>query len=881
MQFDSLSRFVAGLAEKGNRVALIEQDLYRARAYSYADLIGKAFAFRRELERYCIHEGDRVLVWGRAGAAWAVVFYGCLMSGVVVVPIDAALSAEYVQRTLRHTEAKLLCTEVSRAGALRNLVNERVLSFDAIEALPAERAGIVPAIAADKLLEVVYTSGTTAEPKGVMITHGNILANIRSVESEVCKVRRWAKPLLRIGFVHVIPLSHLFGQVVGLLIPPLVEGRVIFPESLAPPTLAYTMRRHHASMLVCVPQQLQLLADWALTQAGDAEVEGARQAIGKAGEHWLTWRFWHWRKLRRQFGWRMWAFLVGGASLPRELEDLWAAFGYSVVQGYGLTETAPAITVTHPFKVRRGAVGRRLAEVDVRIAPDGEILVRGPVVSPGYFRNPEASAQLFSDGWLHTGDLGRLDEEGNLTFLGRKKEIIVTGEGLNVYPHDVEAVLNQQPEIRESAVIAEEGPEAQVARVHAVLVPALPGGEGLDQAVRVANQRLEPYQRIRGYSVWPEPELPRTASTHKLQRIAIGAWVNRKTATLEMSKSASGRDWREVLAARLHCAPEALQPGVSLDEIGVSSLDRVELLTWLESELHLGIDEHALNAAQTIGDLEKLIGLAVAPETPSRNEELGLSPPAPIPATPERASSPFQYPRWPTAGIARKLRAIAFRLLVFPVLRIHVRLTVEGRENLRGSKRPVLLVANHQSLFDVPSILRALPSHWHSWVAPAMGARDFREFLRPQGTRFRHRRRAYLKYVLTQAFFNGYLLAQEGGVRNALRYTGQLADQGYCPLIFPEGQETPDGKFHPFRPGIGVFVHELGLPVVPIVIQGLFDILPIGAKWPRRGRAHIRIGEEQRFQDADPGEITAKLQFWFEQQLHSEEPLTRVEQGVV
>lgn len=903
MRCESLAGYVTSLAALGDRVALVEHDLYRARSHSYGDLIGRAFAFRAELGRRGLGAGDRVVVWGRAGAAWAIAFYGCLLAGAVVVPVDAAFSLDYVVRALRHTEARLICAEEDRVGDPA-FGDVPVYSFPTIAALPRRRPFAVAELPSSALLEIVYTSGATAEPKGVMITHGNVLANIRSIESEARKVRRWLKPLLRVGFVHVIPLSHLFGQLLGLLVPGLVEGRVIFPASQAPPALAEALRRRRASLLVCVPQQMQMLAEWTAARAGMSCAEVARLGRGRG----LAARLWRWRRVRRNFGWRMWAFLAGGASLPRELEDFWSALGYPVMQGYGLTETAPAITATHPFKVRRGAVGRRLAEASIRVAADGEILVRGPMVSPGYYKNPEATARLVSDGWLHTGDLGRLDEEGNLIFLGRKKEVIVTGEGLNVYPQDVEEVLNRQAGIRDSAVVSDER-DGQ-ARVHAVLVPQ---GEGqdLDAAVRAANQSLEPHQRLRGYSLWPQAELPRTASTHKLQRLAIAAWVN-SAATPESASRAESKDWRSFLALKVGLAPEALPPSARLDEMGIGSLDRVELLTWLETELRLGLRESDLTAAQTIADLERLISAAAAPGAAGASSlsaaatssgaassaALGAAWPAaaggegvasgggaesgraagriePTRAGAAMPAEEFSYPGWPTTALARRLRGAAYGAVVFPVLRSHVRVQCSGRHHLRpgapAADRPVLFIANHQSRFDVPSILRALPAAWRPWLAPAMGARDFMGFLRPRGESQRRRRRAYWKYVLTQAFFNGYLLAQEGGIRNALRFTGELADLGFCPLIFPEGQETPDGRLHPFRPGVGVFVRELGLPVVPILLRGLFEVLPMGAKWPKHGVARVEIGERQVFARESPEAITQNLQDWFAARL--EEPV--------
>ncbi|MGH9527616.1 MAG: AMP-binding protein, partial [Terriglobales bacterium] len=424
-----------------------------------------------------------------------------------------------------------------RIAALGDAGWTLALRFEDLELLaPAPPPPSPIPVQEPELLEIVYTSGATAEPKGVMITHGNVLANLRPIDHEVRKYLRWARPLLPLRFVHLIPLSHLFGQVMGLLIPPLLDSAVVYLEAQSGEAIAAAVRQTRASVVVAVPRGVEIFSQWARRQipddAGDADA-----IVAAARGHGVLWRWWHWRRLHRKLGWKMWALVVGGAALPSQQEALWQALGYAVVQGYGLTETAPAVAITHPFKIRRGAVGRKLAGMDIRIAPDGEILVRGPNVSPGYFHNAAATAAAFSDGWLHTGDLGRTDTDGSLIYLGRKKEVIVTAEGMNIYPQDVEAALDAQPAIAESAVVADE--RGGRVRVHAVV--AAPGADdtALAAAVAAANSRLEAHQRIAAHTRWPAASLPRTASTHKLQRAAIAAWLNRPATAAESAPLAA------------------------------------------------------------------------------------------------------------------------------------------------------------------------------------------------------------------------------------------------------------------------------------------------------------------------------------------------------
>jgi long-chain acyl-CoA synthetase len=879
MPLDSLTTYIASLAALGDRAAVIERTPTRTQVFSYAETIGRAHALAAALAARAVKPGDRVLLWGESGMAWVAAFYGCMFAGAVAVPLDAAFSPDYVRRVHQHTTAMLLLADAERAASVGEIP---ALHFEEIRLMPVLYGPRhVMAAAPEALLEIVYTSGTTAEPKGVMITHGNLLANLRPIEAEVRKYERWASPLLPLRFVHLIPLSHLFGQSLGLFIPTLIRSAVVYPSSQNPSFIAETIKSVRASAAVVVPQQLEMLSGWALETLTKLERRAApltaRDVLERSrGHHYLV-RWWIWRRLHRRLGWKMWAFIVGGAALAPEQEELWSALGYAVIQGYGLTETAPAIAISHPFRLKRGAVGRKLAGMEVKIAENGEILVRGPNVSPGYYRNPEATRETFGDQWLHTGDLGRLDEEGNLVYLGRLKEIIVTSEGLNVYPQDVEKRLEEQPEIVEAAVVAEEAGGRP--RVHAVIVPRRPADEDarrqIEAAVGRANERLEAHQRVRGISIWPDASLPRTPSTRKLQRVKIASWVNHRAGAPSKTFTAEPANWRQFAAARFGIPLERLTPEARLPELGLSSLDRVELLSWLEAR-GIELNESELASAETVADVNRLIeGTTAEPggaqAAPAEGAGTGSVQPPETEggergAGPPRAAVRFSYPHWPTARPVRALRTALLYTIALPALRTVARMKVENAEVLRTVRPPVLFVSNHQSLLDVALIVRALPPRWRTRLAAAMGADWFRELFAP-GTPPARRWRSRLRFGLTELFFNTYFLSDRTGVQNALRHTGELADRGFSPLIFPEGARTRTGRLLPFRGGIGVFIRELRLPVVPVILRGAFEILPTGAEHARRGEATVTFGRPLMFEGEDPNRITAMLQRWYEERL--------------
>jgi long-chain acyl-CoA synthetase len=673
--------------------------------------------------------------------------------------------------------------------------------------------------------EIIFTSGATAEPKGVIITHRNVLANIIPVEREVMKYRKWATPFAPIRFLNLLPLSHMFGQAMATFIPPMLSGVVVFMRGHNPVEIAALVKRRRVSVLVSVPKILDVLREHVLRAAPHPDLFDANGRLKPAGRHFLV-RWWLYRRVRRLFGWKFWAFVVGAAPLDSDLEAVWSELGYVVIQGYGLTETAPIVSLNHPFGTKKGSVGKAIAGVEVKVAPDGEILVRGENVTRGYFNAEAETARAFEDGWFHTGDIGEVGADGQMYIRGRKKEMIVTPEGLNVFPEDVERVLTRVPGVRDAAVVgARIGSEE---RVHAVLVlepnPAddtehADAQARADAIVRQANHELEDHQKIRRALVWPEPELPRTEGTRKLRRAAIRDWV---TAGGTPRLVTAGIDALTALLAK-YAGRDHLPASTTIEELGLSSLDRVELMVALEDAFQTHLDESQFSDARDIGQLRTLLEHASS----------SVAQPA----------EPVEFPSWNRSLIARAIRRVSLPTWILPLARVFAWIHVDGRAHLQGLQGPVIFAANHQSHMDTPVIMAALPREWRYRVAPAMAKEFFKAHFFPgeygRGAWFTNS----LNYYLAALFFNAFPLPQrEAGARQTLRYIGEVLEDGFSVLIFPEGERTDVGDIKRFRPGIGMIASRLGVPIVPVRLEGLERVLHHTWSMAKPGRVRVAFG---------------------------------------
>jgi long-chain acyl-CoA synthetase len=803
---------------------LVYDDGFRARSYTYGETAAAARAFAARLQMAGVGKGDKVLFWSENRPEWIIALWGCLLNGSVAVPIDYRASQDFLASVARIVDAKVLLVGDDVTPGERGRESSFLWKLSEVDWKEPDTFAPV-AVAHDDVAEIIFTSGATAEPKGVVLTHRNVLANMIPVEKEILKYKKYGRPFFPLRFLNLLPLSHMFGQAMATFVPPMLAGTVVFIRGYNPHEIVRQIRKRRISCLVSVPKILDVLADHV------ARLDPRVREVPPRGER-FWWRWWRYRTVHQAFGLKFWAFLVGAAPLDSSLEEFWSRLGFVVVQGYGLTETAPIVTLNHPFGTDKGSVGKPIGGVKVNIAPDGEILVRGDNVTSGYYGDPDATAAAFEDGWFHTGDIGEVDSAGRLFIRGRKKEMIVTPEGLNVFPEDVERIVNALPGVRDSAAVGvtHNGEE----RVHAALI--LDPGVSPDTVVRSANAQLADHQRIRGASVWPGRELPRTEATRKLKRHEIRSWL--QTGAPPAAPRTQG-DSLEAVIGR-YTGGRSVTPGMTIEELGLSSLERVEMMVALEEALDRNLDEATFAHASTIAELHRL---------------------AAAPASAEPVPEPVDFPRWNRLWPVRALRGVSQSVVLMPLARLFAWIHVDGREHLQNLKGPVIFAANHQSHMDTPVILAALPPRWRARVATAMAKEFFKAHFFPEQFTRKEWLTNSLNYWLSAAFFNTFPLPQrEAGARQTLRYAGELIGEGYSILLFPEGKRTEHGEINAFRPGIGMMASRLSVPVVPVRLDGVDRVLHQTWKMAKPGHVRVSFGPPMRLAGDEYADLARQVE---------------------
>ena len=799
----------------GEKTAFVNRTGIRRLVVSFREFHDLALKMANLLAKYGVVQGDRVLIWAPNSSWWAVAYWGIIIRGAVAVPVD-------------------FMSDLARAESIRTLTKSVVVLQSRFkpERLPAatsllledlqfllEDVGPIGAIAdvtPEDTAQLVYTSGTTGNPKGVILTHKNLVANIIQIHQQV--------PIItsRFTFLSLLPLSHMFELTGGFLTPLCRGAAIVYLRTLKPSAIMSALGEEDIYVIMSVPRLMQLLKTSIERNLEEKHLSGLfRMMVQFAKRLPKEMRRRIFFPVQKTFGAHFTLFVSGGAPLAPDDFTFWDGIGFTVLEGYGLTETSPVLCVNTMERQQAGSVGPPLPGVQVKI-DNKEVLVRGDNVFPGYYQNEQASRDAFTDdGWFHTGDFGEIGPDGWLVIKGRQKELIVTGSGVNVYPDELEATLNRVAGVKESSVIGLEKGGAE--EVHAVLI--LDGsGRAPEEIIAEANSHLDALQQITGFTLWKEAEFPKT-TTLKIRKFAVKETIEKDAGGGDAAVSADGLI-NLITRVTGVATTQIREDSLLVSELGLTSIDRVELVNFLEQQYRLDIEDSQIGLETKVSDLRLII------------------------AKREKLNSHDHFRFWTNGRFFRGLRMVWDALFHHPLFRCFVTLDPLGIEELKKLKGPLFFVANHLSYLDHLAVMFALPPENRARTATAAWEEFF--FGDYHGLNRILRR---LSYEYATLLFNIFPLPQSQGFSRSLAYMGKLVDNDYNILLFPEGEHSRDGQMHGFHLGLGTMVKELAVPVVPVHINGTFQVLPHGANFPKRGMVTVIFGTPLHFRNEEPAEI--------------------------
>jgi len=844
-----------------NNVALELQRHDQMESCSYAELRRMAESVGCWVSENGFPRGARLAILADNHPRWVATYLGIIASGRTVVPLDTALHADQLAKLLQDSGTSALFCDAKHAQVSREAVAELHIGLALMDPermaqqTPAERwLGNLPAIfeagpgdfqpapsAADDIASLLYTSGTTADPKGVMLTHANF-------QGEVEAVFNWVDLGPSDALLGVLPMFHVLAQMANLLLPLVKGSRVVYLETLNTTELLRALRERNITAFAVVPQFFNLIHQrifdeigkrGALTQRVFRTLLRLNRSLRKIGINAGKTLF---GKVHETLGQKMRYLVTGGSRFDPKIAQDFYDLGIDVLQAYGLTETTAAVFANSPGDNLIGSVGKAMKGVEARIVDPqpqdegpntGEIALRGSVVMKGYWNRPEATAVVLRDGWFYTGDLGYFDSKGNLFLTGRKKEVIVLSNGKNIYPEEVETHYLKSPFIKEIAVMGLEGqPGESGDRLHAVIVPnfdvlrqkkIVNAKEVIRYDVESLSQQIASTKRIGSYEIWQE-DLPRT-STRKIKRFEVERRVraNQAQKLSDDSRLPTERPLTEDEAAWLgqtdvqraltivrnsvRTAPSELRPTHNLElDLGLDSMQRIELLSQIEEQLGGNVEEPQLAGIYTVRDLVDAVlqsaasgagGLlrpafagwkAMLAEEPNPSDVVSL-------VGPHRISSRFWY------IISRLIQVVALD---------RFNLHVSGVERLPQSG-PYIISSNHESYLDPVVLASVLPPPVFDNVF-AVGTSE----IFGQGFMLKLARSLRVVVVDPDANLIPAMRAGAFGLR-----------QGRPLILYPEGERSIDGTPKTFKKGAAILSIHLQVPIVPVAIEGFYEV------WPR------------------------------------------------
>jgi long-chain acyl-CoA synthetase len=794
---------------------------------TYGEFIRMAQGAQECLRGQGVSRGGHVAIISENRPEWCAFYLGTLMMGAVAVPIDVRLTPPEIRNILEHSGASALVFSSGSETTVKAAASDLDVKNINIDSVILAAAGDLSYEDAsdDDVASLLYTSGTTGTPKGVMLTHRNLCSDVEAVEAVGLMGAEE-------NVLSALPLHHTYPFMCTFALPLSLGVSVTFPAGLKGPDLLDAVTSTGVTVLVAVPRMLELMRDRIYSRFEEmrgAPGRGTRFAVrvlsglrGRFGINLAKHMF------ARRFGGQFRFFACGGARLePQIMRDM-EALGFTVVEGYGLTETSPIVAFNPIDRRKPGSVGRAVKGAEIRIAnPDekgtGEVAVRGPMVMMGYYKNPEATEAAVREGWFYTGDLGYLDDEGYLFITGRAKEVIVLGSGKNIYPEDVEKLYAGIPLIKELCVL----PVGD--RLHAVIVPdaeqRVKGDfeDALRTSIKELSENIASHMRISGYTVSDRP-LPRTP-LGKLRRFMVADIVKGKRREKEEDPSLADGMSQRVLACLTRLAEEP-GPYRSTDDLeldlGLDSLRRLEMVSALEVEFSVKLPESLANDVRTVAELVEALKKG---EAAGEGQAEGSMWGEPSPEEKKRAGLMRHAWEWPISALSALILRLLFRMLF--------RLEVAGVEKIPPP--PFIIAPNHLSNVDGLVVASAVPLGVFRRLYFQGYYKYFEGSLKSLFARLSH--------VIS--------IDPMGRLRNAMRLSAHVLGRGDGLCIFPEGQRSFDGETGVFKKGIGILARHGDVPVVPARIEGTFEALPRGTVLPRPQKVRITFGDALRPSDLD------------------------------
>ena len=798
MTLDSLIR--KAVAEFSDRTFIVDKELYRRKEFGYNEIFKRANSLCGFFRKKGIKKGDKIIIYLPNSSDYASLLWACALSGAIAVPLDFNSNPDFVSLIYKKAKAKLVFCSVFKSPekCIKCHLEEMSEIYEKFREFHASEK-----IYENGIFEIVYTSGTTAEPKGVIITHRNLKANIESMKKVI------DFPMQKVVFLSILPLSHLFEQTIGFFLPIFSGSRIVYSSSRTSSFIIKAINEEKISAIVSVPLFLSSVKNKIEFIAKEkGKKEKLKNALRKFENYPKYIRKILFADIRRNLG-NLKYLVVGGAPLDAEVERFWRALGFNILQGYGLTESSPVLTCNNLHYNKIGTVGKVISGVEIKIQ-DGEILAKGDNIFPGYYEDTEETEKTLKNGWLYTGDIGEFDSDGFLRITGRKKNIIISPSGLNVYPEDIEKVLNNLKGVKDSVVFGIDNGKKIIGVVLA------DEKISLDNMLKETNAKLSSHQYLSKIYKWNEKDFPRTPTLKVIRRkveegIKIGKIMEKESSDKLI----------QLISGICEVSPKKIRDNARLINLGLDSLKRIDLAVKIEEAYNIDFNEDNIGEKTTVNDIRNLIISARG-----FISESGIT--------------------WLNSKAIMPVRFLLQHIL-FALIRPFISLKIEGKENIPDE--PAVYIANHCSQFDTLAVIKSLPIKQRIKLYTA-GAKDyfFEGKLRLIGPLFR-------------LFFNTFAFSRTTNIKQGLKDFGEIINRGGNVLIFPEGTRSITGKLQPFKSGIGLIVWNMNTPVIPIKITGLYEILPKGSHFPKPGNVKVKIGKAARFSRMQSfQEITNKLE---------------------